>query len=274
MLILPERRWASARQRWRAAEELGLDHAWTYDHLSWRSFRDEAWFGALPTLAAAAAVTSRLRLGTLVASPNFRHPVPFAKELMTLDDVSQGRFTAGLGAGTDDFDALALGHPPWPRRERSERFEEFVELLDRLLRQPATTWAGRFYSAHEARCIPGCVQQPRLPFAIAASGPRGMRLAARYGESWVTLDPLVGGGEQVQRLDEICGETGRDPASLRRLALLGFGERPLVSIEAFRDTLGRHAQLGFSDLVVPWPRSEFRGDRAVLERAASERFRY
>jgi alkanesulfonate monooxygenase SsuD/methylene tetrahydromethanopterin reductase-like flavin-dependent oxidoreductase (luciferase family) len=272
VLILPEERWSAARDRWRTAEELGFHHAWTYDHLTWRTFRDKIWFGALPTLAAAAATTSRLRLGTLVASPNFRHPIPFAKELMTLDDISNGRMTVGLGAGTDGFDALALGNQPWLPRERADRFEEFVALLDRLLKDSATTYEGRFYSAHEARGIPGCVQEPRLPFALAASGPRSMRLAARYGDTWVTVDSRGAGPEQIRRLDEICIETGRDPTSLRRLVLLGFRERPLASIEAFRDVLGRHSELGFTDLVVHWPRIDepFCGDRAVLEQIAAD----
>jgi alkanesulfonate monooxygenase SsuD/methylene tetrahydromethanopterin reductase-like flavin-dependent oxidoreductase (luciferase family) len=272
VLILPEQRWSAARDRWRTAEDLGFHHAWTYDHLTWRGLRDKSWFGAVPTLAAAAATTSRLRLGTLVASPNFRHPVPLAKELMTLDDISNGRMTVGLGAGADGFDALALGKQPWLPRERADRFEEFVALLDQLLKHPATTYEGRFYSAHEARGIPGCVQRPRLPFALAASGPRAMRLAARYGDTWVTVDSRGAGLEQIRRLDEICSETGRDPRSLRRLVLLGFRERPLASIEAFRDVLGRHAELGFTDLVVHWPRTEepFRGDRAVLEQIAAD----
>ena len=71
------------------AEELGFDHGWTYDHLTWRTFRDSTWFAAVPQLAAAAMVTERVRIGTLVASPNFRHPVPFAKDLITLDDLTE-----------------------------------------------------------------------------------------------------------------------------------------------------------------------------------------
>ena len=114
----------------------------------------------MPTLAAAAVVTTRMRLGTLVASSNFRHSVSFAKEIITLDDVSAGRFTLGIGAGGDGWDATVLGQRAWSRRERAERFVEFVHLLDRLLRDPATSYQGRFYSANEARTYPGCVQEP------------------------------------------------------------------------------------------------------------------
>src|SRR4030095_12172127 len=96
-VILPEFRWSTPRKLWRHAEELGFDHVWTYDHLAWRSLRDSPWFGAIPTLSAAATATQRIRLGTLVASPNFRHPVPLARELITLDDISSGRITFAIG---------------------------------------------------------------------------------------------------------------------------------------------------------------------------------
>jgi alkanesulfonate monooxygenase SsuD/methylene tetrahydromethanopterin reductase-like flavin-dependent oxidoreductase (luciferase family) len=86
VLILPDDPWSVTRERWQSAERLGFDHAWTYDHLTWRSLRDGPWLATVPTLVAAALATSRIRLGTLVASPMFRHAVPFAKELMTLDD--------------------------------------------------------------------------------------------------------------------------------------------------------------------------------------------
>jgi alkanesulfonate monooxygenase SsuD/methylene tetrahydromethanopterin reductase-like flavin-dependent oxidoreductase (luciferase family) len=126
VLILPDHRWSVAARTWIRAEQLGFAHAWTYDHLTWRGHRDLPWFGAIPTLTAAAMATQSIALGTLVASPNFRHPVPFAKDLITLDDVSGGRLIAGIGAGADGWDTTMLGAPPWGRRERTERFEEFV----------------------------------------------------------------------------------------------------------------------------------------------------
>ena len=76
-------------------EDRGFAHGWTYDHLAWRDLAEQDWFGTIPTLTAAATVTTRLRLGTWVTSPNFRHPVTLAKDLMTLDDISGGRVIAG-----------------------------------------------------------------------------------------------------------------------------------------------------------------------------------
>jgi alkanesulfonate monooxygenase SsuD/methylene tetrahydromethanopterin reductase-like flavin-dependent oxidoreductase (luciferase family) len=208
----------------------------------------------------------------MVASPTFRHPVTLAKELMTLDDISDGRITAGLGAGGEGFDATALRMKAWPQRERTERFEEFVAMLDVLLTEQTTSYQGRYYLANEARGIPGCRQQPRLPFAIAARGPRALRLAARHGQAWIASDSRDAGRDLVERLVDACVAEGRDPASIERLVLVGHRERPLASLEAFRDVAGRYAEAGFTDLVVHWPRSQepFAADMAVLERIAGE----
>ncbi|WP_431771963.1 LLM class flavin-dependent oxidoreductase [Streptomyces cucumeris] len=291
-VILPVQRWSEGgRELWRRAEELGFHGAYTYDHLSWRvPFRDGPWFGAVPTLTAAAAATSRLRLGTLVTSPNFRHPVTLAKELITLDDVSGGRITLGIGAGGSGFDATALrraDEEAWTPRERADRFGEFVELLDRLLTQDAVTYEGKHYSALEAHNIPGCVQRPRLPFAVAATGPRGLRLAARHGQAWVTTgDPKVAAtgtaadsveaiARQVEALGKACAEAGRDAGELRKILLTGFtpdGAGPLASVDAFVDFAGQHAALGFDEIVVHWPipDSIFAADQRVFERIATE----
>jgi alkanesulfonate monooxygenase SsuD/methylene tetrahydromethanopterin reductase-like flavin-dependent oxidoreductase (luciferase family) len=290
VVILPELRWPAAQELWRRAEELGFDHAWTYDHLAWRSLRDSPWFAAVPTLTAAALATERIRLGTLVASPNFRHPVVFARELITLDDVSGGRFTLGVGSGGGGWDAAMLGQDPWSPRERADRFAEFVELLDRLLREPALSYRGRHYQAVEARTFPGCVQQPRLPFAVAAAGARAMRVATAYADTWVTVGdvtsdpartlpvlPAAPGAAvvraQMGRLDELCGQVGRHPLSLRRLVLTGpLLDGGLSSLEAFRDTAGRYAEAGVTDFVVHWPRpaEPYAGDAGAFERIMAE----
>ncbi|UGQ15214.1 LLM class flavin-dependent oxidoreductase [Yinghuangia sp. ASG 101] len=285
VVILPIYPGNEARARWRDAEAAGFDSAWTYDHLAWRTFRDRTWFGTVPTLAAAAGATARIRLGTLVSSPNFRHPVTFAKDVMTLDDLSDGRITLGIGAGGTGFDATVLGREAWSPRERQERFEEFVDLLDRLLTAPATTYNGRYYAADEARMIPGCVQHPRVPFAVAATGPRGMRVAARYGRAWVTFgdprrltdrtpaDYLADVADQIRRLGDICAADDRDPAGLDRVLLHGStDERSLDSVDAFVDYVGRYAEIGITEIVVhlPVPGTVFDTDPGVFDRVVAE----
>ncbi|AXI78689.1 LLM class flavin-dependent oxidoreductase [Peterkaempfera bronchialis] len=285
-VILPIHRWnQGGREVWRRAEELGFHAAYTYDHLSWRTFRDEPWFGAVPTLTAAAAVTERIRLGTMVTSPNFRHPVTLAKDLMSVDDISGGRLTVGIGAGGTGFDATALGQEAWTARERADRFGEFVSLLDRLLRDEVTTAEGRFYSAHEARMVPGCVQRPRLPLHVAATGPRGLRLAAEYGQGWISYGDPRGPGDlpaeecpgviagQLARLADACAAVGRDPGGLEKVLLQGSTrERPLDSLDAFVDYAGRYRELGITEIVIHWPvpGSIFEADPAVFERIATE----
>ena len=280
VLILPDHRWSAAARTWVRAEQLGFAHAWTYDHLTWRGHRDLPWFGAIPTLTAAAMVTQSIALGILVASPTFRHPVPFAKELITLDDVSGGRLIAGIGAGADGWDTTMLDALPWGRRERTERFEEFVALTDLLLRDPCASYEGRYYSANEARMYPGCVQQPRVPLAIAASQRRGMILAARHGDWWVTtgsrtrpdrLDPAEGSLEirrQLDVLEGVCEPFGRDPAALRRLVVTGPTlDSGLGSVEAFAEVAGCYSAVGVTDLVVHWPRptEPYRADLDIFE---------
>ena len=282
VVILPDQRWADGGRRWRLAEEYGFAHAWTYDHIGWRSLVDGPWFDAAVTLAAAAGVTSRLRLGTMVASPHFRHPVPFARVVTALDDLTGGRLTVGVGAGTKHgFDTAVLGQPPLSPRERADRFAEFVQLLDALLRTDRVTWRGRYYTAVDARNRPGCVQQPRVPFVVAANGPRGQALAARYGQGWVTTGPQTddveawwrGVAEANARFTDAVVAAGRDPSTVDRyLNVDASGVYSLASVAAFVDAAGRAAEAGFTDLLVHWPRAEdwYAGDEAVLEAVAIE----
>jgi alkanesulfonate monooxygenase SsuD/methylene tetrahydromethanopterin reductase-like flavin-dependent oxidoreductase (luciferase family) len=283
IIILPDQRWRDAARRWRQVEEYGFHHAWTYDHLGWRSLVDGPWFDAVPTLTAAALVTSRIGLGTFVASPNFRHPVSFARQLTALDDISGGRFTLGLGAGATgrSFDNTVLGGPELTTRQRVDRFAEFAELLDLLLRSDHVTWTGSYYRAVDARNLPGCVQQPRIPFLMAGNGPRSIALAARFGDAWVTTgrpgDDLAGWwrgvGDGLCRLDEALVAAGRDPAAVPRyLSLDAAGVYSLSSVGYFADAAGRAGELGFTDVVTHWPRSDgpYAGQESVLAAVAAQ----
>jgi alkanesulfonate monooxygenase SsuD/methylene tetrahydromethanopterin reductase-like flavin-dependent oxidoreductase (luciferase family) len=278
IVILPQDPWPVARDKWRRAESLGFDHAWTYDHLSWRSLAGEPWGATVPTLAAAAAVTSTIKLGTFVSSPNFRHPVPFAKEVATVDDVSGGRFLLGIGSGGTGFDAFVLGQTGYTPRRRHERFEEFVTVLDELLRFETggpIDYSGEWFTAHRARMVGVPAQQPRMPFVIAANGPKGLDLVSRFGQGWVTTGPEGATGEEwwsavatlSKRMDDAAERAGRDPVSIDRyLSLDSGGEYSLDSVGAFEDRAGRAVELGFTDVIAHWPRQEgvYRGSEDVL----------
>ncbi|GIF13103.1 luciferase [Actinoplanes teichomyceticus] len=281
IVILPDQRWAESSRRWRLAEEYGFDHAWTYDHLGWRDLVDGPWFDAVPTLTAAATVTQRIRLGTYVASPNFRHPVHFAREATALDDISGGRLLLGLGAGGIGFDAAVLGGAELSPRARVDRFAEFLELFDTILRSPATTWSGSYFAAVDARSTPGPVQQPRPPFVVAANGPRALRLAARYGDGWVTTGPQAETAAEWwravaavrDRFEDTLAAAGRAPESVARY--LNLDSSPvfsLSSLDAFQEATGRARELGFTDVITHWPRqsSWYAGEEKILEAVAAE----
>jgi alkanesulfonate monooxygenase SsuD/methylene tetrahydromethanopterin reductase-like flavin-dependent oxidoreductase (luciferase family) len=260
LTILPEARWADMAPRWQTAEEMGFDHAWTYDHLVWAGLRDSPWFGALPTLTAAAMVTRRIRLGTFVSSPNYRHPYLFLRDLLAVDDISNGRLLVGLGTG-GDLDARITGED-WPLKERVDRFHEFVAVLDRLFRADHVDHDGDHYRTLDARTLPGSVQTPRPPFIIAANGPRALRLAAGHGQGWVTYgkggdtldDWWAGVRELGERLDAAEEAAARSVPLDRYLSLDGSPQFSLESVDVFEDMVGRAAALGFSDVVTHWPR--------------------
>lgn len=283
--ILPEYPWREAAPLWRRAEELGFEHAWTYDHLTWEGLPDSPWHSTFATLSAAAMLTERMTLGTFVSSPNFRHPALLARDVITLDDISGGRAVLGLGAGAE-LDASIIGDSP-TLGQRTRRFAEMVGLTHRLLTEDHVDHDGEFYTCADVRTLPGCTQQPRVPFVVAANGPQAIRLAAQYGDGWVTtgaVGPRSGGdltleewwdglrykSAQVDRaLEEVQAAGGRvvDGPLARYLSIDFSGQPALTSVGFFEEQVGRAEELGFTDVIVHWPRDTepYRADVAVLE---------
>jgi len=280
VVVLPSERWSENRSKWIHAEQLGFYAAYTYDHLSWRSFRERTWMSMVPLLAAVSQVTSSISLGPLVTSPNFRHPLLLAKDLITLDDLSAGRLLIGVGAGGRGFDAEVFANEPWSVAERHERFKEFTSTLDQLLREPSSTIEGTYYPIVESRQIPGPLQQPRPPLLVSALGAKGITFAAQIGDGWISVGGLPSWTgttqgavrEQSARLDDALAANGRS-ANFARLFLDGQNdESPLTSFERFIDWAERYRALGFSELVIHYPvvDSVFDYDLRLFERIATE----
>jgi alkanesulfonate monooxygenase SsuD/methylene tetrahydromethanopterin reductase-like flavin-dependent oxidoreductase (luciferase family) len=284
LVILPSDRWKEARTRWEWADAVGFSTAWTYDHVRWGGMPDGPWHAAVPVLAAAAAVTRRIRLGTLVATPNFRHPVTLARDVLALDDVSRGRFDLGVGPGSEGPDATALGQAPWSVTERMERFGEFLQILRPILDGDAatrTTLTGRHYASAEAPSTPGALQAP-FPLTVAAGGRRGLGLAAEYGQQWVTIGPAGPGPRtresvlqavrrQVALLEIACGEVGRNPSTLRKVLLWTPVETVITSLDQFDELAAPYEDLGFDQLVLHHPQQTgpYGGSLATFEEIAA-----
>jgi len=270
------RTWDEVVDGFRLAEDLGFDHGWLVDHLVDTDHGPgipvlEAW----TLLAALAARTSRLRLGVLVTSNTFRHPAVLLKSAVTVDHVSGGRLTLGLGSGWNVDEHRRYGIDLPEPKERVDRLAEAVELIDRLQRQERTTFAGRFYHVADAPLDPRPLQQPRIPLLIAAHRPRMLRLAAQYADQWDTFPRIPGAStdgvalsiaEQAALLDAACAELGRDPDSIRRSTWAEWSD-VLVSAETFEAFVAAHRQLGFTDFTVVLPPP---GRRAVLEVVARD----
>lgn len=283
LVVLPSDRWREAQMQWKWADDAGFGTAWTYDHIRWGGMPDGPWHAAVPVLAAAAAITSRIRLGTLVATPNFRHPVTLARDALALDDISGGRLDLGLGPGSEGFDAGVLGQAPWSPSERLERFSEFLSVLKPIVEGPASTRTTRqteHYAASEAPSTPGAVQRP-LPLTIAAGGRRGLELAARYGRNWVTIGPtgpvertpetvLDAVRRQVDALVETCASIGRDQATLGRILLWMPYEPRITTADQFEELAAPYLDLGFDQIVLHHPdqTGPFGGNVAAFEEIA------
>jgi alkanesulfonate monooxygenase SsuD/methylene tetrahydromethanopterin reductase-like flavin-dependent oxidoreductase (luciferase family) len=264
---------ARVYEEFEMAEELGFDHAWLVDHLvDTDGPPDNPCLEAWTLLAAIAARTKRIRLGVLVTSNTFRNPAVLLKEAVTVDHISGGRLTLGLGSGWHVDEHRRYGIELPEPAERVDRFAEAVELISLLMSQPRTTFQGRHYQLDDAPLEPRPVQQPRIPILIAAHRPRMLRLAARYADQWDTFAEMPGTAtdgvtsdleQRIRALDDACRAIGRDPAEIRRSTWATAAA--LESDVAYRDFVNRHRLLGFTDFSVVPPAI---GTEAVLRRVA------
>lgn len=263
VVVQMTRPWAELSREFAWAEEVGYDVAYVYDHLTHPTARGGWLAEAFGTLAAAAGVTSRMELGTLVASATLHSPVSLERRAATVHDVSGGRLVLGLGAGSPRCTAADRGESTTPR-EMYERLEDVVVGM-RAVWDGATEWQGRTrgFSGLETTPFPAGGRPPFL--LLAAHGPRAMRLAVRHGDGWNTYGgpesvALAAGeywelvGAQMRRLEDLSAEEGHDLGGFRRSLLLGYGQvQPTASTAAYLESVERAERLGFDEVVVYGP---------------------
>ena len=227
----------------RHAESLGYHSVWGNDHMTTQQYVRKEFFDPprfweiLITLAYVAAETTTLRVASGVLVPAMRQDiVVLAKQLATLDHLSQGRLMVGLGVGAyrEEFEALQ----PVRKVHRGELLEESVQALRALFEQRVSSWDGKYYQFEDVEMYPKPLQDP-LPIYIGGNSPSAVQRAALYGQGWMgaamPADQLRG---QVDRLREIAQEHGRDPESIEIAPqfVACIGDNYETAVKCFRES--------------------------------------
>ncbi|MFI5046508.1 MAG: LLM class flavin-dependent oxidoreductase [Acidimicrobiia bacterium] len=255
--------WDEVVSRVRFAEELGFDGAWGFDHFQpmYGDGPGEA-FEGMTSLAALAGVTSRIRLGLLVAGVTYRHPSVYAAQATTIDHASHGRLELSFGAAWFDKEHTELGIPFPSTGQRFDLLEDSLEIVTRLFTGEVVSYEGRRVSLRDAQLRPVPVQQPHPPIWIGGAGPRRtLPLVARYADVWHTWGSPDSLRAANRRVDELAGHAGRDPADIVRASSLSLDD-----LDTARKHVAKWRDAGCGYLVCGWPGA----GRDQVERFARE----
>ncbi len=248
----------------RAAEDAGWNGTWLADHYMpntgdttpARGDTYECW-ALLPALA---AITERVRIGTLVSPTSVHHPALLAKRAATIDQLSGGRMTLGIGAGWQVNEHHAYGIELEPPGRRVSRFEEAIQIVRSMMSDESTTFHGSIYNLTEAPCDPKPVQSP-LPILVGTRSPRMLRITARYADQWNTWATPEQAAAPRAALFDACDAVGRDPStiwtSVNALIELDARTPPpgravlFGSTQRLVDQIGQYAELGYDEFILP-----------------------
>lgn len=266
--------------RARRCEELGIDSLWLYDHLYGPGMPDypsmEAWTLATALLSR----TDTLRVGHMVLCNQFRHPVTLAKMAATLDQISGGRLSLGIGSGSIEDEHRRAGLPWGSFAERSEQLGETLQILHQAFGDERIDFTGKHFTVTDMPIKPGPVQRPRPPIVVGGVGEKfTLPLVARYADIWNVPTYALGQVEEkIAALWSICEDVGRDPQTItlsieavmalapdeaslpavrslaeKRFGGEGFGlhDTDLIGTPAeMVDRLGALAEMGFGQIVL------------------------
>ena len=258
--------WASLEAAWaEASRHDEFDSGWLNDHLTNpRDERGGSSFEAMTALAALAHLVPGKTVGQTVLAATFRHPAVLAKEALTLDHLTGGRFVLGLGAGWHVGEHAAFGIDLPPVKERFDRFEAAVRVIDALFSEAALVPPGVTLDAPPFR-LDGATMEPAPirpggpPLWLGGQGPRGLRIAARYADGWNFASNLDGSTDGfVKRRDALfraCEAIGRDQAELT-LSTQVIIPGDAAGRRAAIDHISRFVRAGATEVLLTTPASE------------------
>ena len=267
IITLQSEPWKKMVALWQSIERLDFDSVWVADHFVNYMAPHNPWFEAWTLLSGLAAVTKRIRIGTLVTANPLRNPVILARQALTVDHISGGRLELGLGAGASgvvDPVYQMTGIDDWAPPERVRRFSEAVQIIDQALRNRVTSYEGRYYKIKEAVIAPAPIQIPRPPITIGALGPSMLKVTAKYADTWnsfggewgITPEQLLKDTKKRnQLLDKYCKELDRDPHTLRRsfLYFSPYSETVFDSEENFVNFIQTYYDIGITEFIFYYP---------------------
>jgi len=233
----------------RTADDVGFESIWVMDHFFQMDMPqlglapEEPMMDGYTALSYIAAVTRRARLGTLVTGVIYRHPGHLIKIVSNLDVLSGGRAILGIGAGWYEREALGLGFPFPPLKERFERLEETLQIAKQMWSGEVKPFQGRHYQLAEPRNNPLPLTKPHPPILIGGLGEKKtLRLVAQYGNA-CNLFTFIGNQEISRKLDVLkrhCDEVGRTYEEIERTALgtIKPGPGGLSAVEVIKQCRG------------------------------------
>jgi len=264
-------RWDELRAMARLAETLGFDTVWVPDELLWRVSvwpGPRGWWECIAMTGAVAQATERIDVGTWVLSANQRNPGLTVRAVETLDELSNGRFVFGLGAGSGDSEAAAFG---LPLDHVVSRFEDSLEIMLPMLRTGHADHDGPYHQARDLESRPRGPRSGSIPLMLGAGGPRTIALAARHADIWSYYaqersDPAEF-APRIQQLEAACEAIGRDPATIGRSAgiiveptdetgaeAIGLGVPVRGSPDQVADAISAFADVGVTQVeCMLWP---------------------
>ncbi len=254
----------SLLQRAQLAEQVGYHSIWLDDHMWTRAMPELDHLDVIPTLAALATATQRLRLGTLVICYAYRNPAMLAKSLCSVDRISKGRLDVGLGIGwmREEFQAYGFEYPRVG--VRLKQLEESLQVLKAMFTEPKATFKGRYFGVTDAYNNPKPVQKPHPPITIGGAGKQVMlRIVAKYADRW----NIPGGYPDIDGLTATlkghCEAVGRDFNQIE------ISEQLLVCMGANAEEVERKWQ--FASRMKPFATTAIKGTPPELIAALKDR---
>ena len=268
----PERSWGDVRDLAVYADTNHWYSLWYADHFmpnhEGSATQDGNVYECWSMIAAIAAVTERLRVGSLVSPTTFRHPTILANTAATIDQISRGRLTLGIGAGWQVNEHLAYGVDLLEGKDRVGRFEEAIQIIKSMLTHNRTSFAGQHFSITDAPCQPQPVQTP-LPIMVGTGGPRMSKITARFADEWNTWGNVSTATERVATFAQACQKVDRDwndihksvqamfflvddQDTIEKIRKVAPNDRSIIgSNEYIIDQIGQLIGLGFDEFIFP-----------------------